>query len=153
MSGPRNWQPRSRRLSAIVAVALGALVLGGAVVAMGSGGSDSKGDFDVAGDVMPLGQIRAGSVASLVDCDDWNEGPVERQQATVIDIREQLSAGGTIAGRPSLADQEAFDLFERACAEDFTGAFRLYKLYYQANAFSDFDPYQYSDDASEAATP
>lgn len=134
----------------VVAAVLGlvAVLLGGiAIVAFAGGGDDpgSDDDFEIAAGVEPLGEIRAGSVASLVDCDDWSAGTEERQQATVVDIRQQLSSGGTIEGRPSLTDPEAFDLFERACAEEFTGAFRLYKVFYQANAFANFDPYQYSE--------
>lgn len=127
---------------AVVLAALGAF----AIVAYGGSTDPAPGeDFDVPEGVVPLGDLRAGSVASLVDCDDWNGGTVERQRATVVDVREQLSAGGTVAGRPSLTDQEAFDVFERACSNDFTGAFRLYKIYYDANAFQNLDPNAYSD--------
>ena len=146
-SDPAN---RSRR---VILAAIGALL----VVAIGIGAviatADGEGgpDFDVGEDVEPLGDIRAGSVASLVACDDWTAGSVERKQATVVDIREQLSGGGTIEGRPAISDQEAYDVFERACAEDFTGRFNLYKIYYRANAFEDFDPYQYSEQPGEEA--
>jgi len=129
-------------LAAVVAISLGIV----AIVAYG-GEADEPGtsDFEVAEGVEPLGEVRAGSVASLVDCADWSGGSVERKQATVVDIREQLTSGGTIEGRPSLSDQEAYEVFDRACAEEFTSAFRLYKVYYQANAFANVDPYEYSE--------
>jgi hypothetical protein len=126
-----------------VAVAATALALGGGLaVAVGAFGGDggSPMDFDVPEGVEPLGQMRAGSVASLVECNDWDEGSVERKQATVVDVREQLAGGGVPEGRPSLPDQEAYDVFERACSAEFTGRFQLYKIYYRAAAFYNFDP-------------
>ena len=138
-------QRTRRRRVLVAALATIALVLGAVAIA-DEGGADSVGtDFDVPEGVEPLGDIRAGSVASLVDCDDWSGGSTERKRATVVDIREQLSSGGTIEGRPSLTDQEAYDTFERACGQSFTGAFRLYKIYYQANAFENFAPSVYEN--------
>lgn len=136
---------RRRTLTLIVAAAV---FLGLGSFAIGAhGGSDDDGsrsdDFTVPAGVQPLGDLRAGSAASLVDCDDWNGGITERKQATVVDVREQLTAGGTVAGRPSLSDPQAFDTFERACSNEFTGSFRLYKIYYDANAFENLDPYSY----------
>jgi hypothetical protein len=129
---------RRRLLVVLTAVALLVLGAGAAVVAVGD--DDESRDFDVSSDVEPLGDERAGSVASLVECADWVEGSVERKQATVVDIREQLSGGGTIEGRPAISDQDAYDTFERACENDFTARFQLYKIYFRANAFSGFDP-------------
>lgn len=140
--GQRSSDGRSRRRRLLaIATALTLALLGGlAVLAFGDDGESI--DFDVAEDVQPLGDERAGSVAQLVECSDWVEGSVERKQATVVDIREQLSGGGTIEGRPSLPDQEAYDTFDRACANDFTERFQLYKIYFRANAFYGFDPEQ-----------
>ena len=36
---------------------------------------------------------------------------------------------------PPLTDEEAYEMFEGACSEKFTASFRLYKLYFRANAF------------------
>ena len=146
--GDREGEARRRGIAVGLVLALALAVLG-ALVLSSAGGSDGAGrpdDFAVVEGVEPLGDQRAGSAASLVDCDDWSGGSVERKRATVIDVREQLTAGGTVAGRPSLTDQEAYDLFERACSAGFTGAFRLYKLYYDANAFQNLDPSRYSPD-------
>jgi hypothetical protein len=130
----------SRRGWAALAATAVALAAGLAVAVGAFGGDGTSMDFDVSEDVEPLGKMRAGSVASLVECNDWNGGSVERKQATVVDLRQQLAGGGVPEGRPSLPDQEAYDVFERACAEEFTGRFQLYKIYYRAAAFYDFDP-------------
>lgn len=124
------------------AVVLLALVLGALALAA-CGGDDER--FDVAADVQPLGEMRAGSISQLARCEDWNGGTIEQKQATVVDLREQLSGGGVEAGTPSITDQEAYDTFERACANDFTSAFQLYKIYFRAAAFNNFDPEQYSE--------
>jgi hypothetical protein len=150
MGGSSPNRRRSLSIGAGVLLVVGVLLAALAIGASGDGGDGPPGSFELDDDVAPLGEMRAGSVASLVDCDDWSGGSVERQRATVIDIREQLTAGGSIDGAPSLTDQQAFDTFERACAEDFTGAFRLYKVYYQANAFEGFDPYEVAAEAEAA---
>lgn len=105
---------------------------------------DDDGQFQVDDGVEPVGDIRAGSVAQLADCEDWNAGSEEEKKATVVDLREQLSGGGTLEGTPSLTDQEAFELFERACSNEFTSAFQLYKIYFRGAAFNNFDPEQFS---------
>lgn len=126
-------------LAAALAATGGILI---AALAIASGGDEDGTDenFEVAEGVRPLGQIRAGSIAQLATCEDWSRGSLERKRATVVDLREQLSGGGTLEGRPSLSDPEAFEVFERACANDFTEAFQLYKIYFRAAAFSGFDP-------------
>ncbi len=136
---------RGRALLIALGLALAAIALAAFAVGASGGSDGSDTDFAVAEGVEPLGDQRAGSAASLVDCDDWSAGSDERKRATVVDVRQQLTSGGTVAGRPSLSDQDAYDTFERACSNDFTGSFRLYKIYYDANAFESFDPTAYSD--------
>jgi hypothetical protein len=129
---------RSRRLTLAAAALAAALAFAaGLAVAVGAFGGSSD-DFDVPDGVLPLGDIRAGSVASLADCSDWVSGSVERKRATVVDVRQQLAGGGV--ERTTLPDQDAYDVFERACAESFTARFHLYKIYFRAAAFHDFDP-------------
>lgn len=130
-------------------IALAGLLVASAFTALAlAAGDDSEdrtaGQFEVADDVKAVGELRAGSVAQIANCEDWNAGAVEERKATVVDIREQLTSGGTAEGTPNLSDQDAYDVFERACANDFTSAFQLYKIYFRANAFSGYDPYQYA---------
>lgn len=143
-NAPHPERRRGRRRVLTAAAATLALILAAAVAVVAFGDDEQGPDFDVAEGVEPLGEMRAGSVAQLAECSDWVDGSVERKRATVVDIREQLSGGGTIEGRPSISDQDAYDTFERACANDFAARFQLYKIYFRANAFNDFDPTQFT---------
>jgi hypothetical protein len=96
------------------------------------------GQVDTPTETKPIGvgEYRAGSYAPLAQCSDWNEGTEEEKLATVADIRAQLNQAGADGPTPSLPENEAFDLFERACANDYATGFRLYKVYARAAAFS-----------------
>lgn len=83
-----------------------------------------------------VGQVRAGSFAPLAQCSDWNAGTEEEKLATVDDIQAQLNQAGADGPTPDLPDDEAYDLFERACAKNYAAGFRLYKLYARAAAFA-----------------
>ncbi len=83
-----------------------------------------------------VGEERAGSVASLAQCSDWNEGTEEERLATITDIRAQLNQAGADGPTPDLSDEDAYDLLDRACANDFAAGFRLYKIYARGAAFS-----------------
>lgn len=117
----------------------GGVALGAAVAASFLAGCGTAGGGDEAEGAPPLalGESRAGSVAPFVQCRDWNAGTVEQRLATIEDIREQVSAEGATADSPPMPDDEAYDLFERACAKEFAAGFRLYKLYTRAVAFDD----------------
>lgn len=136
---------RRRWLVAEIALVAAAIAIG-LVLVLAGGDTEDEGeqiDFDVPADVEPVGEVRAGSVAALADCDAWNGGTELEKQATVVDIRQQLS-GAVEDGRPQITDPEAFEVFESACSEDFTGAFQLFRIYYAAEAFSNFDPDRYT---------
>jgi hypothetical protein len=80
---------------------------------------------------------RIGEPTQLVKCADWNEADVRERYGTVEALR--AFAGGR-TGSPSghgatLEDDEAYELFERWCAESYASGFRLYKLYTRAAAF------------------
>jgi len=107
-------------------------VTAGVIVAFSASGSDSSASKESAG----VGQVRAGSVASLAQCNDWVAGTEEQRLATVDDIDAQLNQSGADGPTPDLPSDEAYALFERACAEDYAAGFRLYKLYARAGAFS-----------------
>ena len=83
-----------------------------------------------------VGQVRAGSVASLAQCSDWNEGDLDAKLATIHDIRAQVNQAGADGPTPDLTDDQAFDLFEDLCAQDYAAGFRLYKFYVRAAGFA-----------------
>ena len=111
--------------------AVGALAV--AALTVGACGNDTPSPADEATGV---GQVRAGSVASLAQCSDWNEGTEEERLATIADIHAQLNQAGADGPTPDLPDAEAYDLFERACSNDYAAGFRLYKIYARAAAFA-----------------
>lgn len=115
-------------LVALVAVAVAVT----AVVVLGASGSEGSGEPEP---VYGVGQVRAGSVASLAQCSDWNEGTEEQRQATIDDIYDQLNQAGSTGPTPDLPDDEAYALFERSCAPSYASGFRLYKLFARAGAF------------------
>lgn len=115
-------------------LALLAAVAAGALSGCGEESSAGAG----AGEPVGVGQVRAGSVAALAQCSDWIEGTEQQRIATIADVRAQLNQANSSGPTPDLTDEEAYDLFERACAEDYAIGFRLYKLYARAAAFGSF---------------
>ena len=84
-----------------------------------------------------------GQPISLADCNDWNQATTAQRRGTL----EQLKgfAGGPIVGNDASApsglgavldDQDAYDLLSRWCGMRFARAFKLYKLYERAAAFT-----------------
>lgn len=123
---------RTARVSAPLLTALVVLTFAGC-------GDNGSTEADAApGDPVGVGQVRAGSVASLVQCSDWVAGTREQRMVTITDIRAQLNQVNSSGPTPDLSDDDAYALFERACAEDYAIGFRLYKLYARAAAFGTF---------------
>jgi hypothetical protein len=87
-----------------------------------------------------VGQPIGGSVAPLAQCRDWRRGSAPERLATIEDIRGQLTPQSSASAESDLSDEEAYDLFERVCANDFASSFRLYKIYAQRAAFKPLDP-------------
>jgi hypothetical protein len=112
-------------------------LLAAVLVAAGCGDDTGAPVEEVSG----VGAQVGGSSASLAQCRDWERGSVAERFATVEDIRVSLTPQSAEPGaEPSLSDEEAYDLFERTCAQDFAVAFRLYKVYAQAQAFAPLRP-------------
>ena len=124
----RRARSRSRR--AALVHALGVLALSGC------GGDGDSGAAATERKVKPLGELLAGSVAPLAQCKDWVGGPRDRKLATIDDIRNQVSRRDTGVEAPALSDQEALELFDRACANRYARSFRLYVLYARAAGFA-----------------
>ena len=75
---------------------------------------------------------------NLADCRDWNAGSVDERLGTIHRIREFLGTPvpGTSGSREALDDEEAYELLEGWCGNEFARGFRLYKLYARAQAFA-----------------
>lgn len=82
-----------------------------------------------------VGEETAGSVASLVECRDWNGANRAQKLATIEDVRSQQNREDPGVEEPELTDQEAMELFDGACGPAYAQGFRLYKLYAHANGF------------------
>ena len=104
----------------------------------GSEGAEPDRDADEVVDISgtePVGEMTAGSVASLVECRDWNEATPEQQVATIADVRSQINLEDSGVEAPALTDSEAQEVFDDACRPAWAGGFRLYKIYARAAGF------------------
>jgi hypothetical protein len=79
-----------------------------------------------------------GAPVRLASCDDWNAGSVNERLGTIAEIENYVGGpvSGTASTGPVLDTQQAYDLFENTCSASFASAFRLYKLYARAAAFT-----------------
>ncbi len=123
-----NGLKRSRKLRdrALLAAAVVSLAL----IAGCGDGESADGGIEPA--ETGVGQVTAGSVAQLAQCQDWTEGTPEEQLATIIDIRSQVNKDTADISSSSLTNDEAQGVFDRACSNDFAATFRLYVLYARA---------------------
>lgn len=133
--------PSGRRAELRAAAAAGAVAVALALAGAGCGSEDSKataeadpepqGVIDISG-TEPVGEMTAGSVASLVECRDWNAATAEQQLATIADVRSQINLEDSGIDGPSLTDSEAQEMFDNSCEPTWAQGFRLYKLYARA---------------------
>lgn len=119
------------RPEGLIAAALAAAVLG----ACGDSGSEPD-PAPAAG----VGREAAGSVAQFADCADWNGGTAAEREATILELRGQLTSQSDAAADSVLPDERAYELFEQACREEYAAHLRLYKLYTRAAAFEPLRP-------------
>ena len=125
-------------MRAIVAIAA-ALALSAAGCGSDEPGSaqpdrDADEVVDISG-TEPVGEMTAGSVASLVECRDWNEATPEQRLATIADVRSQINLEDSGVEAPALTDAEAEEVFDDACRPAWAEGFRLYKIYARAAGF------------------
>lgn len=121
------------RGSAVAAVAAALLV--------GCGGDDKDRAPARAGasDDKPaesVGRRSAGSVVQFADCDDWRRGSRAEREATVVELRDQLTIQSARSSASPLPDDRAYEIFQKACRPEFAGSLRLYKLYARAQGFA-----------------
>ena len=104
----------------------------GVLVAAGCGDDEDRGDPGSSA----LGSPDVQTSAREADCADWNRASVEDRQVIVDSIAEYEGGrpSGTV-GRTMPAEQ-AYEVFGRFCDRDYASAFKLYKIYVRAAAFS-----------------
>ena len=84
-----------------------------------------------------------GAPINLADCTDWNQANTAERLGTIRQL-EDFAGGPVVGGNPSdpsgtgavLDEKEAYDLLNRSCDPEFARAFKLYKIYERAAAFS-----------------
>jgi hypothetical protein len=106
-----------------------------AVVAGGCGDDDGAPAAQAGGD-------RLGVPVRLADCESWRDAGVRERYDTIAALR---GFAGDRTGSPgghgaTLGDERAYDLLERGCEPPYARAFKLYKLYTRAAAFTPRDP-------------
>jgi hypothetical protein len=81
--------------------------------------------------------VDLGAPINLADCTDWQEGDVGQRLGTIRELERFL--GGPV-GSPeghgaTLNEDDAYQLFENFCEQEYARGFKLYKLYSRAAAF------------------
>ena len=120
--------PRARSRTAIVRPAAALLVT--SALALAGCGDEAEPAAE------PLGEELGGSVAQLAQCSDWNGGTEAEKLATIADIRAQVNREDSGVSAPPLTDEEAMEVFNNACSEEFADGFRLYVVYARAAGFA-----------------
>jgi hypothetical protein len=87
-----------------------------------------------------VGPVKVGSVAAGAQCRHWNRGTEAEKLVTISDIRSQINLESGTVETPALTDDQAGELFDHACAEDFAAGLKLYKLYAQRAGFQPLAP-------------
>jgi len=111
-------------------------LLAGAILLAGCGGEDEEPAGPVPAKSQSVGKRTAGSVVQFADCSDWNRGTRAEREATVRELRDQLTQQGERSNESPLSDRHAYAIIQKACAPDFAGSLRLYKLYARAQGFA-----------------
>ena len=110
----------------------------GAVLLAGCGGDgDDKAAQPVTAKSQSVGKRTAGSVVQFADCNDWNRGTRAEKEATVRELRDQLTEQTSRTSASPLSDKHAYKVIQKACtATDYAGSLRLYKLYARVQGFA-----------------
>lgn len=124
------------------AVALAAAGMLAAGVLAGCGGGSSSGaapgSSKAAARTPTVVNVDLGVDYRLANCRDWKRGSEAQRRGTVEEIAG--FAGGPVGNDNgqgnTLAPDQAYTLFENWCAQPVARAFKLYKLYTRAAAFT-----------------
>ena len=138
MRSPTGHRAKPARAFAVT-LAAAALATAGCGSDPAASGAEGEGEpaaregevVDIAG-TEPVGEVTAGSVASLVECRDWNDADEGERLATIEDVRGQINLEDSGISAPALTDEEAAQVFDSSCRPVWAQGFRLYKLYARA---------------------
>jgi hypothetical protein len=108
------------------------------VALIGSGCGDSDEPADAGSSA--LGSPDLVTTAREADCTDWDGASVEERRVIVKSIAEFEGGAPTGTQGRTLPEDEAYDLFERLCEQEYASAFKLYKVYVRAAAFQSARP-------------
>ena len=112
-------------------------LLAGAILLAGCGGEDEEPAQPVPAKAQSVGKKTAGSVVQFADCSDWNRGTRAEREATVRELRDQLTTQGSRSTASPLSHERAYKVLQKACtATDYAGSLRLYKLYARVQGFA-----------------
>lgn len=84
----------------------------------------------------PVGSENVGSVVQVADCSDWRGGTRAEREATIDELRSELTPTHSKTAASPLADDRAYAILDKACAQSYATSMRLYKLYSRAQGFS-----------------
>ena len=105
-------------------------------LAAGCGGGGAGSQPSAAGAAKPVGDESAGSVAQFANCGDWKAGTEPERRATVVVLRGYLTPQRSKTAASPLSDERAYEVFQKACAPDYSDSLRLHKLYVKVQGFS-----------------
>ena len=112
-----------------------AVVAAALLAGCGAGGDDDPAK-PVRVDAQSVGKRTAGSVVQFADCNDWRRGTKAQREATVLELRDQLTQQSSRSRQSPLRDDRAYAILQKACKPDYAGSLRLYKLYVRAQGFA-----------------
>ncbi|MBA3327947.1 MAG: hypothetical protein H0T43_06565 [Solirubrobacterales bacterium] len=107
-----------------------------AVAALAGCGADDAQRSQAPSAVQPVGDVSGGSVTQFADCGDWRAGTRAERFATIEVLRGQLTPQRSQSAASPLADERAYEVFQKACSPDYAESLRLYKLYVRVQGFS-----------------
>ena len=83
-----------------------------------------------------VGPRIAGSVVQYADCGDWTRGTRRERDATVDELRDQLTAQSERDTTSPLPDERAYRILQKSCSQSYAGSLRLYKLFAKAQGYA-----------------
>ena len=120
-----------------------ALVLAGLLLASGVGDGGSDNENAAAGDghhqtsqAASVGPRIAGSVVQYADCGDWRKGTRREREATIEELRDQLTGQSQKDTSSPLPDDRAYRILDKSCAQSYASSLRLYKMFARAQGFA-----------------
>ena len=70
------------------------------------------------------------------DCGDWRKGTRREREATIEELRDQLTAQSQKDTSSPLPDDRAYRILDKSCAQSYASSLRLYKMFAKAQGFA-----------------